>query len=215
MKKLLVTFASFGLVLLVRPVQAQMVITAPIAESSSRKQIGHQGVMGTLKTIAKNLISQGVDQQKLTAKLTDQNMNLHKEWYSSLLKISSAVRNYGRVANIFENQGRIIAAYSVNISRFVQNPSVEPNQLAAMRNGYIELIKESGSILDDLADVMRPSHANMTDAQRIKAINKIDARMSHHLELVNYFTRRNAAITSVKEQATAEMKAIKSLYGVN
>lgn len=214
MKKLLALFTSVGLGLLALPAQAQLVITAPIAESSSRTQIGHQGVMGTLKTLAKNLISQGVDQQKLTAELTDQNMNLHKEWYASLLSISSTVRNYGRVANIFENQGRIIAAYSANIGSFVQNPRVEPARLAAMRNGYIGLIKESGSMLDDLGDVLRPSHANMTDAQRIKAINRIDARMSHHVELVNYFTRRNQAITAFRTQESAEIKAIRNLYGL-
>ncbi len=213
MKKLLVIFASLVLVLLARPVaQAQFLI--PIAESESRKQIGHQGFMGILRTTAKKLIGQGVDQQKLTAQLTDQNMNLHKEWYASLLSVSSAVRNYGRVAHIFENQGRIIAAYSANISLFVQNPSVAPSQLAVMRTGYIELIKESGTILDDLADVMRPSHANMTDAQRIKAINKIDERMTHQVQIVNYFTRRNTAIMALQAQETAEMKAIKALYGV-
>ncbi|KUG09066.1 hypothetical protein [Solirubrum puertoriconensis] len=206
-----------GLALLLGPgnAAAQLIVSAPIAERSSRRQISHQTTMSKLKSRARQLLDRGVKEQALTTKLVDQNLNLHREWYASLREVSATVRQYERVRRIFENQGRIIELYARNVSRLHQQPGLRPEQIQATQRAYAGLIEESVGILDDLQVVLQPGHAQMTDAQRLKYINRIDERMQHHLALVIYFTRRNTALAAEQARQAAERRKIHELYGAS
>ncbi|UYZ61153.1 hypothetical protein [Hymenobacter latericus] len=216
MKHRLVTWLGLALVLGSGPAAAQLIVSAPIAERSSRKQISHQTTMSKLKSRARQLLDRGVKQQALTTKLVDQNLNLHRQWYESLREVSATVRQYDRVRRIFENQGRIIDLYASHVSQLRQQPgALRPAQVLAMQRAYAGLIEESVDILNDLQVVLRPRYAQMTDAQRLKYINRVDERMQHHLALVSYVTRRNAALAAEQARRARERRTIHELYGVS
>jgi hypothetical protein len=214
MKKLLYLLALGALVLVAMPAQAQIVYM-PIAEGQAKKQAGHQGFLTSLRALGNTIVKKGTNTQAVIKQLTNQTAEMHDEWYASLLKINSVVRDYRRVQNIWTYQSRIMSLYTQNMSTLRQNPYLTPTQMQGMVRGYTVLLADNVGLLDDLTVILTPNGAKMTDAQRLKFINKISDKVEHQYALVAYFTKRNQAIASQQSKAARESQLLKELYGLS
>lgn len=214
MRKLLILTILGMPGLLARPAHAQLVITAPIAESQATQQAGHQGFLTALKGIGNAIMKSGNDTQGLIKSLEDQTASLHEEWYASLLKINSVVSDYQQVKRIWDYQDRTLSLYVQNIGQLRQNPYLTPTQIQGMVRGYTVLITENVGLFDDLTTILTPGAAKMTDAQRLKFINKISEKVTHQYQLVAYFTKRNQVLATAQEQAARDIQTLKKLYGL-
>lgn len=194
------------------PAAKAQVVSAPILEGQSFVQTGLQKVLKGLEARANTLIRDGVQEQALTKQFTSQNMQMHKQWYDGLMQVSSTVRNYQRVAHIFNRQAAIITIYSDYIERFRADPNLTPAQLAATTRGYTALINQSADYLDELRTIISPAKAKMTDAERMELIDKLDDKVTEQYNLVNYFTRRTMAISAQQAQTTQDRKTRLALY---
>lgn len=214
MRKLLTLAVLAGLGLAARPARAQFVISAPIAEGQATKQAGHQGILTVLKDLGNTVVKKGNDTQAIIKSLEDQTVQMHDEWYSSLLKINSVVANYQQVKSIWNYQNRTMSLYTQNIAQLRANPFLTPNQFQGMVKGYTTLLAENVGLLDDLTTILTPGSAKMTDAQRLKFINKISDKVTHQYQLVAYFTKRNQTIATQQTQAAQDAQTLKKLYGL-
>ncbi|MGI4743107.1 MAG: hypothetical protein ACRYG7_48780 [Janthinobacterium lividum] len=214
MRKLLTLAVLAGLGLAARPARAQFVISAPIAEGQATKQAGHQGILTVLKDLGNTVMKTGNDTQALIKNLEDQTVQMHDEWYSSLLKINSVVANYQQVKSIWAYQNRTMGLYTQNIAQLRANPYLTPTQFQGMVKGYTTLLAENVGLLDDLSTILTPGAAKMTDAQRLKFINKISDKVTHQYQLVAYFTKRNQVIATQQTQAAQDAETLKKLYGL-
>jgi hypothetical protein len=214
MRKLLLLAVLVGLGLAAHPAHAQFVISAPIAEGQATKQVGHQGILTVLKDLGNTVVKKGNDTQAIIKTLESQTVELHDEWYTSLLKINSMVANYQQVKSIWNYQNRTMSLYTQNIGQLRANPYLTPIQIQGMVKGYTVLLAENVGLLDDLTTILTPGAAKMTDAQRLKFINKISDKVSHQYQLVAYFTKRNQAIVTEQTQAARDNLTLKKLYGL-
>lgn len=203
-----------GLGLLARPVHAQLVVAMPIAEGQATKQATHQGFLTVLRELGNTIVKKGTNTQAIIKTLTDQTAVMHEEWYTSLLKINSVVRDYRRVQNIWTYQNRILTLYTQNMTQLRQNPYLTPAQIQGMVKGYTVLLADNVALLDDLTTILTPDAAKMTDAERLKFINRISDKVVHQYQLVAYFTKRNQAIASQQSRAALDQQLIKQLYGL-
>ena len=202
------------LALAARPAHAQLVISAPIAEGQAAKQAGHQGFLTILRDLGNTIVKKGTDTQAVIKTLEDQTVQMHDEWYASLLKINAVVSNYQQVKKIWSYQDRTLSLYTENIAQLRSSPYLTPAQVQGMVRGYTVLLAENVGLLDDLATILTPSAAKMTDAQRLKFINRISDKVTHQYELVAYFTKRNQAIATQQTQDARDAQTLKKLYGL-
>jgi hypothetical protein len=215
MKKTRFILCLAALCLLAKPsAHAQAVVSAPILEGTNFIQTGLQATLKALNAHANDLANDGVVEQVLTKGFTEKNMLLAKDWYDGLLAISNTIKTYRRVQHIFERQTAIITIYSNYIGKFKADPNLSPAQVAGMVRGYTVLIQESASYLDDLSAIVSPAKSKMTDAERMELIDLLDDKVTHQYDLVNYFTRRNMAISSQQGSVARESAALKQLYGL-
>jgi hypothetical protein len=215
MKKTRFTLCLAALCLLAKPsAHAQAVVSAPILEGTNFIQTGLQATLKALNAHANDLANDGVVEQVLTKGFTEKNMLLAKDWYDGLLAISNTIKTYRRVQHIFERQTAIITIYSNYIGRFKADPNLSPAQVAGMVRGYTVLIQESASYLDDLSAIVSPAKSKMTDAERMELIDVLDDKVTHQYDLVNYFTRRNMAMSTQQGEAARESATLKKLYGL-
>ena len=215
MKKTQFTLCLAALCLLGKPsAHAQAVVSAPILEGTNFIQTGLQATLKALNAHANDLANDGVVEQVLTKGFTEKNMLLAKDWYDGLLAISNTIKTYRRVQHIFERQTAIITIYSNYIGKFKADPNLEPAQVQGMVRGYTVLIQESAGYLDDLSAIVSPAKSKMTDAERMELIDVLDDKVTHQYDLVNYFPRRNMAISSQQASAARESATLKQLYGL-
>jgi len=190
--------------------QAPAVISAPIAESSSRKQIVHQGVSTTLLGRGKALAG---DMQVVSGKIkgiVDQTQALHAQWYSSLLQISAGVRNYRRVREIYAAQASMISQFSSGVADL---RGLSPNQVTEAAQVYQVLLQENVALIGELATIMTTNRAEMTDPQRIKFINKIGDKMQQQQYLMTYYTNKCRAVALSQQQAIQDRASVLTLVG--
>ncbi|GGF27184.1 hypothetical protein [Hymenobacter cavernae] len=215
MKQLKTLFAIVAMGLLSHATRAQFVVTMPIAEKQATKQATHQGFLTTLRALGNTIVKKGTNTQAVIKQLTDQTAAMHEDWYTSLLKINSVVKDYQRVKTIWSYQDRTLALYTQNMTQLRSNPYLTPPQIQGMIKGYTVLLSENVGLLDDLTTILTPNAAKMTDAQRLKFINKLSDKVVHQYELVSYFTKRNQAIASAQTKAAKDRQLLKQLYGLS
>ncbi|MDF7815519.1 MULTISPECIES: hypothetical protein [Hymenobacter] len=190
---------------------AQLVVTAPVLEVQSGVQTGLQGTMKALSSAANKLVSAGVKEQELTKMFSEKNMLMAKNWYDGLLSISSAVRDYRRVKNIFEKQTQIIQQYSSAIEVLRKSPFIKPQQLADMTTMYGKMLLESSNTIGDLQTIVSPAMLKMTDAERMRFIDQLDKKITDQSGLVNYYTQRNLMMMRVAKEQAQDLESLKNL----
>lgn len=189
---------------------AQLVVTAPVLEVQSGFQSALQSTMKGLSSAANVLVDKGVQEQTLTQMFSEKNMLMAKNWYEGLESISSAVRNYRRVQSIFTKQTQIISQYANAIMVLRSSKYVTPQQLADMTTMYGKMMAESTNTISDLQTIVSPAMLKMTDAERMKFIDQLDAKITDQAGLVNYFTERNLMIARTARQTSQDVLALKA-----
>jgi hypothetical protein len=198
---------ALGLALLAAPAYAQSVISAPIAESQSRKQVVHQGVSTTLLGQGKLLAN---DMKVVSGKIKgiiDKTQQLHDQWYSSLLQISAGVRNYRRVREIYTHQSEMINQFATAIPE-LRTKQLSPAQLSEASTVYQALLQENVALLGELSGVLSASRAKMTDPERIEFIDNIADRIARQHHLMNYFSNKCLAIAQHQAQQVQDREAM-------
>lgn len=189
---------------------AQLVVTAPVLEVQSGFQTVLQSTMKGLSSAANVLVDKGVQEQTLTQMFSEKNMLMAKNWYDGLESVSAAVRNYRRVQNIFTKQTLIISQYANAIMVLRQSPYIKPQDLADMTTLYGRMMAESTNTISDLQTIVSPAMLKMTDAERMKFIDGLDAKITEQAALVNYFTERNLMVARTAKQNAQDVSALKA-----
>jgi hypothetical protein len=208
---LLLTLGLLGLG--VSRASAQLVVTAPVLEVQSGVQTGLQNTMKVLSNAANKLVSQGVGEQQLTKVFSEKNMLMAKNWYDGLQQVSGAVRDYRKVRMIFAKQTAIITQYSQAVEVLRKSAYVRPEQLTAMTSTYSKLLLESSNTIADLSTVVSPAMFKMTDAERMRFIDQLDAKITDQAALVDYFTRRNFVMMQQQQQQAVDAQTLSALVG--
>ncbi|MDP9048585.1 MAG: TerB family tellurite resistance protein, partial [Bacteroidota bacterium] len=107
--------------------------------------------------------------------LAKRNFDLHNVYLTGLLAVSPSVRNYSRVAEIILQQASLVSEYKRVNASFKQSGSFSVSELSYMSNVYTRLINQSLDNLDELNTILSDSKLRMSDAERIKGIDRIYA----------------------------------------
>lgn len=207
-------FLALGLALLAGPAYAQLpaVISAPISEKISRKQIVHQGISTTLLGQGKVLAK---DMTKVSGQIKgviDKTQALHDQWFSSLLQISAGVRNYRRVREIYTHQSEMISEFSSAIPE-LRTQQLSPEQLTEATTVYQSILTENIALLGELAGILASSQAKMTDPERIEFIDNIADRITKQHNLMNYFSNKCRAIAQHQAQQVQDRESMQAFMG--
>lgn len=192
--------------------QLPAVISAPISEQISRKQITHQTISGTLLAQGKALAGDMTAVSGQIKGVIDQTQQLHDQWYSSLLQISTGVRTYRRVQEIYDHQTGMIGLYS-SILPELRTKGLSTAQLSGATTIYQGILNENIGLLSELVGVLSAGKAKMTDPERIEFINNIADKIGSQHDLMNYYTSKCRAIARMQAQTAQDHASVLSLMG--
>lgn len=192
--------------------QLPSVISAPIAEKISRKQISHQTVSGTLLAQGKALAGDMTAVSGQIKGVIDQTQQLHEQWYSSLLQVSAGVRTYRRVQEIYNHQTGMIGLYA-SILPELRTKGLSTDQLSGATTIYQGILNENIGLISELVGVLSAGKAKMTDPERIEFINNIADRMGSQHDLMNYYTSKCRAIARMQAQTAQDRASVLSFMG--
>lgn len=142
------------------------------------------------------------------------NFNLHQTYLNGLLAISPAVKNYARIADILTMQANLISEYKRKQALFRQSGSFTISELSYMSDVYTRLVTQTLNDAEELADVLMAGKLRMSDAERIRAIDRIYTGSSERLQFLRSFNNQGLAISMQRVKEASDTQTLNLLYGL-
>lgn len=146
--------------------------------------------------------------------LSKGNFNLHQTYLNGLLAISPAVKNYARIADILTMQASLISEYKRKQALFRQSGSFSTSELSYMSDVYTRLVSQTLDYAEELADILMTGKLRMSDADRIKAIDRIYSGSSERLQFLRSFNNQGVSLSLQRSHDSADTQVLNRLYGL-
>jgi len=169
-----------------------------------------KGILSDMKT-GYDIVNGGYNQVK---SIESGNFNLHATFLNGLNAVSPAVANYGRIADIVLQQANLVTEYKRYQQQFKQSGSFNATELGYMANVYVTLLQQSLQNLSRLTDILMAGKLRMSDAERLKAIDKIYADSSDQYAFLQSFDRQGVVLSLQRSKDLNDTQTLKQLYGL-
>ncbi|MGF7231956.1 TerB family tellurite resistance protein [Arachidicoccus sp.] len=120
--------------------------------------------------------------------------DLHKVFLDGLMTVSPAVKKYQKIATIVGFELRIIKEYKAAYNRFGSGGTFNVDQLAYVGNVYNNLLDQSLKNIGDLTTVLTDSQLQMSDEERLSAIDNIYQSMQDKMLFLRSFDNNSAVL---------------------
>jgi len=169
-----------------------------------------KGILSDMKT-GYTIVDGGYNQVKSIA---SGNFSVHATFLNGLNAISPGVANYGRIADILLQQANLVTEYKRYQQEFSQSGSFNADELGYMANVYTTLLQESLQNLSRLTDILAAGKLRMSDAERLKAIDKIYADSSDQAAFLRSFDRQGVMLSLQRSKDLNDTQTLKQLYQI-
>jgi len=170
-----------------------------------------KGILSDMKT-GYQIYQQGYG---TISSLSKGNFDLHNIYITGLMAVSPSVRNYGRIAEILAMEANLINEYKRESKLFQQSGSFSVPELSYMSNVYSRLVSETLDNIGELTNVITANKLRMSDAERIKAIDRIYENSSDRLQFLRFFNNQGVSLSLQRSKDAADTQTLKQLYGIN
>ncbi len=147
--------------------------------------------------------------------LAEGNFKLHDVFLAELLKVSPAVRNYYKVAQIADMQLKLVKEYRSAFQRFNGGGRFTASELDYMTRVYSKLLAASLRNLDELTTVLTDKKLRSSDDERLKAIDQLHAQMEEKLVFVRAFNSNISVLAGQRAKAAHEANILIQIQGLD
>ncbi|WP_114941374.1 TerB family tellurite resistance protein [Mucilaginibacter endophyticus] len=141
------------------------------------------------------------------------NFSLHQVFLDGLYLVSPTVRKYPRITDIISDQTRLVGVYRQVSGSFSRSGRFKPAELAYMMKVYNNLISASLQNLDNLAMIVTDSQLRMSDAERLRAIDRLYLESHNQLTYLRRFNDQASAMAKQRALTEQDRQALQSIYG--
>ncbi|UUW08633.1 hypothetical protein NLG42_21325 [Flavobacterium plurextorum] len=141
-------------------------------------------------------------------------VNLHSDYFTSLLKINPKVKNYYKTAAIISMQIKIMKICKRTFSELKGNDLFHGSELDYIERSFERLLDSCTDTLESLLIVTTDSKLELKDDERIKRIDKLYEEMLEHYDFCQSFSSeaKRLSLSKTKEKKDAESSSV--LHGL-
>lgn len=169
-----------------------------------------KAILSDMKT-GYQIYSQGYN---TVSSLAKGNLNLHNVYLTGLMAVSPIVRRYSKVAEIIMQQASLVTEYKRANSAFKTSGKFNASELSYMSDVYTRLVNQSLDNLDELNTILSDGKLRMSDAERLKAIDRVYVNSSDQLSCLRSFNRQGITLSLQRSKDANDVNTLKKLYGL-
>ncbi|QDH81648.1 TerB family tellurite resistance protein [Echinicola soli] len=139
------------------------------------------------------------------------NFSLHKVFIDGLSTVSPVVKRYHKVGGIINYQQLILEEYRRAYRQFISRGNFNREELDYLALVYGNLLDMSARNIEELLLVVTGGKLQMTDEERMGAIDRIFDEIKDRYVFVRIFNNEAAVLNRQRKQASANLETIKSL----
>lgn len=140
--------------------------------------------------------------------------SLHKTFLDGLLAVSPVVSNYAKVADIASKEVSIVKEYQAARQYLQGSGRFSDDELVYISNVYSNLLMASLKNVNELVMVLTAGSLRMNDAERLSAIDRIDADIGGQLRFLQKFDDQAAVQAAQRQASVNDQATLMALYGV-
>ncbi len=141
-------------------------------------------------------------------------VNLHVDYFSSLLKINSKVRKYYKTAEILSMQFTIMKICKKTYSDLRAGDLLHGNELDYIARSFERLLESCTANLDQLLVLTTDSQLELKDDQRIARIDQLYKNMVEDYDFCLSFSNQARLLSLSKSRDKKDSEACGMLYGL-
>ena len=142
------------------------------------------------------------------------NFSLHQLFLDALWVVSPSVSGDPHIRNILDIEYRIVAEYKTAVARWGHNPVFSAQEIAYVSAVWSGLLDKSLQAMEELTLVLGDGQLQMTDAQRLQAIDRIDSDIRGQYNSLQRLDNSLALQEAQRQKENNDINALKLLYGI-
>lgn len=146
--------------------------------------------------------------------LSQGTFSLHKAFLDGLLLVNPAVSSYSKVGDIVSKEANLIREYQAASGYFRISGLFTSQELDGFTANYGIFLKRGQKEVDELTVVVTDGELRMSDAERLSAIDRIDADITRQLTLLHSFNNSVTLQAAQRAQVGGEIGIVRGLYGI-
>jgi ribosomal protein S19E (S16A) len=139
--------------------------------------------------------------------------DLHKAFLDGLLAVSPSVRNYHRIGAILDAENNLVQEYNWGRSQAYASGLFTGQEREYFERMYSTVYKHSLQSLDELTMVVTEGELRMSDAQRLRSIDRVYAEINGQLRALRQLNRETTLQAEQRRHEKDELNFLKLLYG--
>lgn len=157
------------------------------------------------------VISQGYDKIKSVA---SGNFSLHQVFINGLMAVNPEITKYRRIPDIINYQTMILKEYQTSFSQFKKDGNFSTKEIDYISKVYSNLFDKSVENLDQLLMVTTANSTQMSDDERIQAIDRIYKDIQDKFLFLKSFNGSTKILSLQRARTKGDVSVTKNLYGI-
>lgn len=141
-------------------------------------------------------------------------VNLHGDYFTSLLKINPKVKNYYKTAEILSMQFKIMKICKRTYSDLKSSDLFHGNELDYIQRSFERLLENCNDTLDQLLIITTNSKLELKDDQRIERIDALHKMMLEDYNFCLSFSNEAKLLSLSKTREKRDSQQTANVYGL-
>ncbi|MVN91511.1 conjugal transfer protein TraI [Mucilaginibacter aquatilis] len=145
---------------------------------------------------------------------SEKQKRLYNDYYQELWKVKSTIAYYQRIKELTVKQVGMVSEYQRAWKLFRADRHFRPEEIIEIERVYLGLLDASARNLDQIMLAINPGRTQMTDQQRLEAINAAGDRLDKNFSDLKQFNNQNMILSFQRSKDQNEIQTIRRYYGL-
>jgi hypothetical protein len=146
---------------------------------------------------------------------SEKQKKLYDDYYQELWKVKSTIAYYQRIKDLTLKQVAMVKECQRAWKLFQSDQHFKPDEIVQMQRVYMGILDASAKNLDQIMLVVNPGKTQMTDQQRLEAINQAGDRLDENYSDLKQYNNQNMILSLHRSKDLNEVQTIKNYYGIH
>lgn len=140
--------------------------------------------------------------------------DLYDHYYQELWQVKTVITYYHRVKEISDKQVQLVNAYNRAWGLLRTDKHFTPDELSYMDQVYSGILDATLKNAGQLLDIVSAFTTQMSDADRMKLINRVADQVDQNYGDLTRFNTENSLLSIGRAKDDNEVNALKKIYGL-
>ncbi|MFN3801155.1 conjugal transfer protein TraI [Belliella pelovolcani] len=140
--------------------------------------------------------------------------DLFGDYYNELWRVKNTITQYQRIRDIAQNQALLVREYQAVWSLLRNSANFSVAEINYMERVYSKILETSINNMQQIHVVVNAFRTQMSDAERLELIHRVDRDVRNNLADLRRFNRQNIGLDTQRGGNLLDLELIQQIHGL-